>query len=69
MPNLSIAAWQQEDYQGGVQNYMCGFSVRVFKSGRTSVFREDPPFLQIFDYEIDAIEFVQTTIALERANE
>lgn len=69
MPNRDESTWTQADYQGGVQNYRGGFSVRVFKSGRTSVFREKDNFLQLFDHEIDAIDFIDITITLEKANE
>ena len=69
MPNPNFAAWHQSDYQGGVQNYRGGFSVRVFKSGKTSVYREADNFLQLFDCEADAVDFVNATVLLEAANE
>lgn len=69
MLNPNIAAWHQSDYQGGVQHHRGGFSVRVFKSGRTSVFRETDNFLQLFDCEADAVDFVNATALLEAANE
>jgi hypothetical protein len=65
MPSLNLDGWKPEDYQGGVQNYRGGFSVREFKSGKTSVYRESPPFLQLFDDIDTALDFITTTNALD----
>lgn len=69
MPNRDESTWAQADYQGGVLNYRGGFRVRVFESGRTSVYREKDNFLHLFDHESDAIDFIDATLALEKANE